>query len=128
MTLGRCPLNMFCSRGTPPREPTNPEALTRQWSAWRTENCTERYSSQFQNNCFTEMRSGSEEGSYLRVKDDCITQLLGSRVVTKKKKGGGLRKDHDELFANTVSADCASHHESVDRDCELPRVFLRGVS
>ena len=39
------------------------------------ENCTERYSSQFENNCFTEMRGGSEEGSYLRLIDLCITQL-----------------------------------------------------
>ena len=39
------------------------------------ENCTERYSSQFENNCFTEMRSGSEEGSYSRLIDGCITQL-----------------------------------------------------
>ena len=35
----------------------------------------ERYSSQFQKNCFTEMRSGSDEGSYLRHIDGCITQL-----------------------------------------------------
>jgi len=27
------------------------------------------------NNCFTAMRSGSEEGSYLRLVDFCITQL-----------------------------------------------------
>jgi len=33
------------------------------------------YSSQFKNNCFTEMRSGSEEGSCLRLVDGCITQL-----------------------------------------------------
>ena len=26
MTLGRCPLSIFCSRGTPP-EPTNPESI-----------------------------------------------------------------------------------------------------
>ena len=31
MTLGRCPLSIFCSRGTPPSavEPTNPESITR---------------------------------------------------------------------------------------------------
>ena len=29
----------------------------------------------FKNNCLTEMRSGSEEGSYLRRIDGCITQL-----------------------------------------------------
>jgi len=34
-----------------------------------------RYSSQFKNNYFTEMCSGSEEGSYLRLIDFCITQL-----------------------------------------------------
>ena len=27
MTLGRFPLSIFCSRGTPPREPTNPEDI-----------------------------------------------------------------------------------------------------
>jgi len=29
MTLGRCPLSIFCSRGTPPKsvEPTNPESI-----------------------------------------------------------------------------------------------------
>jgi len=32
-------------------------------------------SSQFKNNYFTEMCSGSEEGSYLRLIDVCITQL-----------------------------------------------------
>ena len=31
--------------------------------------------SQFKNNCFTEMCSSSEEGSYLRLIDICITQL-----------------------------------------------------
>ena len=29
MTLGRCPLSIFCPRGTPPTvEPTNPESIT----------------------------------------------------------------------------------------------------
>ena len=27
MTLGRCPLSIFCSRGTSPVEPTNPESI-----------------------------------------------------------------------------------------------------
>jgi len=35
----------------------------------------DRYSSQFKNNYFAEMCSGSEEGSYLRLIDFCITQL-----------------------------------------------------
>jgi len=33
------------------------------------------HSSQFENNYFTEMCSGSEAGSYLRLIDLCITQL-----------------------------------------------------
>ena len=33
------------------------------------------YSSQLKNNYFTEMCSGSEEDSYLRLKDVCMTQL-----------------------------------------------------
>ena len=33
------------------------------------------YSFQFKNNHFAEMCSGSEEGSYLRLIDSCITQL-----------------------------------------------------
>ena len=37
--------------------------------------CTDRYSSQFQNNYFADMCSGSEAGSYLRLIDFCITQL-----------------------------------------------------
>ena len=39
------------------------------------ESCTDRYSSQFKNNYFTEICSGSETGSYLRLIDFCITQL-----------------------------------------------------
>ena len=37
--------------------------------------CTDRNSSQFRNNYFTERCSGSEAGSYLRLIDFCITQL-----------------------------------------------------
>ena len=40
-----------------------------------TESCTARHSSRFKNNCFTVMRSSSEEGSYVRLVDFCITQL-----------------------------------------------------
>jgi len=37
--------------------------------------CTDRFSSRFENNCFTSMCSGSEAGSYVRLIDVCITQL-----------------------------------------------------
>ena len=39
------------------------------------ESCTVRYSSRFKNSCFSVMRSSSEEGSYSRLVDFCITQL-----------------------------------------------------
>ena len=91
MTLGRCPLSTFCSRGTP--QPTNPtlslspmsnpllncRKLPRKCFEWPDSAvfpaCTARHSSQFQNNHLTEMCSGSEAGSYLRRIDCCITQL-----------------------------------------------------
>ena len=43
-------------------------------------------SSQFENNHFTEMCSGSEAGSYLRLIDVVYHSTLGLRVITKKKK------------------------------------------
>ena len=43
-------------------------------------------SSQFENNYFTEMFSGSEAGSYLRLIDFVYHSTLGSRVIKQKKK------------------------------------------
>ena len=42
--------------------------------------------SQFENNYFTEMCSGSEAGSYLRLIDFVYHSTLGLRVIKKKKK------------------------------------------
>ena len=47
MTLGRCPLSIFCSRGTP-------ESIN--------------------NNYFTEVCSSSDKGSYLRLKDSAAAE------------------------------------------------------
>jgi len=44
------------------------------------------YSSQFENNYFTEMCSGSEADSYLRLIDFVYHSPLGLRVINKKKK------------------------------------------
>ena len=44
--------------------------------------------SQFKNNYFTEMCSGSEAGSYLRLIDVVYHSTLGLRVIKKKKYGG----------------------------------------
>jgi len=48
-----------------------------------------RYSSQFKNNYFTEICSGSEAGSYLRLIDFVYHSTLGLRVIQKEKKEGG---------------------------------------
>ena len=39
------------------------------------ESFAKQYISRFKNNCLVEMWSGSEEGSYARLIDCCITQL-----------------------------------------------------
>ena len=43
-------------------------------------------SSQFENNCFTEMCSGSEAGSYLRLIYLVCHSTLGLRVIKKKRR------------------------------------------
>ena len=42
-----------------------------------------------ENNYFTEMCSGSEAGSHLRLIDVVYHSTLGLRVIKKKKKAGG---------------------------------------
>ena len=48
----------------------------------------DRYSSQFENNFFTEMCSSSEAGSYLRLIDFVYHSTLGLKVIKKEKKIG----------------------------------------
>ena len=61
--------------------------------------------SQFENNYFTEMCSGSEAGSYLRLIDFVYRSTLGLRVIEKKKK-----------------TPCLSPHAAfVGRSCGLPQ-------
>jgi len=43
-------------------------------------------SSQFESNYFTEMCSGSEEGSYLKLIDFVYHSTLGLRVIKKKRR------------------------------------------
>jgi len=45
-----------------------------------------RYSSQFENNYLTEICSGSEAGSYLRLIDFVYHSTLGLRLIKKKKR------------------------------------------
>jgi hypothetical protein len=42
---------------------------------YSSESCTVRYGSRFKNNYFAEICSGSDEGSYSRLIEVCITQL-----------------------------------------------------
>ena len=56
------------------------------------EACTDRYSSQCKNNYSIEIGSSSEEGSYLRLTDACITQLKApgdSRASNESKEEEG---------------------------------------
>jgi len=48
--------------------------------------CTDRYSSQFENNYFTEMCSGSEAGSYVRLIDFVYHATLGLRAIKKREE------------------------------------------
>jgi len=57
----------------------------------RYESVNDRYSSQFENNYFTEMCSGSEAGSYLRRIDFVYLSTLGLRVIKKKKERKSAR-------------------------------------
>ena len=45
-----------------------------------------RWSSQFENNYFTRMRSVPEAGSYYKLVDFAYHLTLGLRVIKKKKK------------------------------------------
>ena len=47
--------------------------------------CTDRYSSQFENNYFTEVCSGSDAGSYLRLIDFVYHSTLGLRVIKRRE-------------------------------------------
>ena len=51
------------------------------------QSCTERYSSQFKNNCLAEMWSGAEEGLVFKAHRLLHHSTLGARVITKT--GGG---------------------------------------
>jgi len=51
--------------------------------------------SQFKNNCIVETWSGSEEDSYLRLLDFCITQLQAREYSSRKEVGGEHRRRSD---------------------------------
>jgi len=88
-----CPRRAFCETGRrslkgylahkkqpPPLGP--PAAASVTFSAHRDEG------HQCENNYFTEMCSGSEAGSYLRIRDYVYHSTLGLRVIKKKKRRG----------------------------------------
>ena len=54
------------------------------------ESFTDRYSSQFENKCCTEICMGSEAGSYLRLIDFVYHSISGLRVIRKKKRKSGV--------------------------------------
>ena len=46
-----------------------------------------------ENNCFTEMCSGPEAGSYFRLTDFVYHLTLSLRVITKKRNGMGVVRE-----------------------------------
>ena len=70
---GECGVG-FCSRGA-----------ARQGEVTGTSQLS-RGGGQFENTYFTEMNSGSEAGSYLRLVDFVCRSTLGLRVIKKKKR------------------------------------------
>jgi len=69
-----------------------------------TESDTDRYSSQSENNYFTELCSGSEAGWYLRLRDFMYHSTLGLRVIKKKKKNErvGTLKESCRAISSSV--------------------------
>jgi len=55
------------------------------------------HSSQFENNYFTEICSGSEAGSYLRFIDIVYHSTLGLRVKKKRKYRANINKYHNYM-------------------------------
>jgi len=97
MTLGRFPLSIFFSRGTPPMSLSPAVTCWNFRSCFRIASIRSRfvlvvsawYTSQFRNNNFTELCCGTEAGSYLRLIDSCITQLKAqgpSRTCNESKE------------------------------------------
>jgi len=70
------------------------------WAA-ATESCTDRYSSQFENNYFTEMCSGSEAGSYVRLADFLYHSTLGLRVIKKKRSSMASSREQEPRSSYT---------------------------
>ena len=67
------------------------------------ESCADRYTSQFQNNYFTEMCSGSQAGSCSRLRDIVYHQTLDLRVI-KGREDTFLIEDATLRFWLQVSA------------------------
>ena len=70
-----------------------------------TSTCADRYSSQFENNYFTEMCSGSEAGSYVTLTDFVYHQTLGLRVIKKKKREDVHLPQRERIFVELMTSD-----------------------
>jgi len=81
-------------RHTSPSSPSIGGSPARGWGL----GFTDLYSSQFENNFFTEICSGSEAGSYLRLIDFVYHSTLGSRVTKKKEVLEGRVQDSGFRF------------------------------
>ena len=75
-------------------------------SSFRCCSC-ENHRPQFENKYFTEMRSGSEAGSYLRLVDFVYHSTLGLRVMKKKK--GSVKHHREKLTRCEMLTSVASN-------------------
>ena len=84
-------------RAAGPRAESPPCSCHQTTTSTQEQSCTDRNSSQFENNFFTEMCSGSEVGSYSRLTDLVHRSTLGVKVIKKKKNSPQEREFKNSL-------------------------------
>ena len=70
------------------------------------QSCTDRYSSQFRINYFTDVCSGSEEGSYSKVHRLLYHSTLILRVIKREKRGASILALPHSSWPNTLKLTC----------------------
>ena len=81
--------------------------------------------SQFENNYFTEMCSGSEAGSYLRLIDFVHHSTVGLKVIKKKKKLEGFGVEKPVALVVFHNQEVAPPLDARDRDRLGPITCVR---
>ena len=87
--------------------------------------------SQFKNNYFTEMCSGSEAGSYLRLVDFVYHSTLGLRVIKKKRTNATFHKVTLQFQHRQNARRCRFVSVTIRSDTfltELPSIEIKHLS